>query len=219
MSYLVPLKTLVTTALRSTFGPDYPNPDFASAWVSIEYPVEQQAYPSIWVDYADTANLVRAGVDHLEEQVFAGVGPGGSDITRQYTRWKFTGVISLTVVALTSLERDRLYDEMVRVVAFGPESDATARFRAVIENNDLVATNIDFDTIEAAANAAAPGTPWGTDEIIYERGINLNVIGEFVSDPLTGDLVPLSGFQVSATEDLNLPVDRQGWPDPGDVLI
>lgn len=218
--YLTHLKTLVVTALRTTFDATYPNPDFADAWVSIEYPVTKQAYPSIWVDYADTGNLVRAGVDHKEEQVFAGVGVDGGDVIREYTRWKFTGVLSLTVVALSSLERDRFYDEVVRVIAFGPESDQTARFRKVIEDNDLLAANVDFDTIEPAANAAAPGTPWGTDEIVYERGINLNVLGEFVSDPITGDLVPLSGFEIIATEDLTTTLDEYGgWPDPGDVVI
>jgi hypothetical protein len=216
--YLINLKTLVVVALRQTFNANYPEPDFQNTYVSIEYPIEQQAYPSIWVDYDDTTTLRRAGVDHHEETIIPGNGAIGDQVQR-YTRWEFGGTISLTVVALTSLERDRLYDEVIRVVAFGPQDPTTSVFRTVIENNDLLAANIDFDTIEARGNAAAPGTPWGTDEIIYERGINLNVIGEFLADAVTGDLVPLSAVQVTATEDPNLDPDAVYAPDPSGTWL
>lgn len=205
--YLIALKTMIVDALRQTFDAEYPEADFRNAYVSIEYPVEQQSYPSIWVDYDDTAPLRRAGIDHLETQTLSGAGWNGADIVQQFTRWEFHGVLSLTVVALTSLERDRLYDEIIRVIAFGAQDAATGQFRDLVEDNDFLAANINFDTIEPRGNAAAPGTPWGTDEIIYERGINLDILGEFLADEVTGSLVPLSAIQVTAAEDLNADPD------------
>jgi hypothetical protein len=101
-----------------------------------------------------------------------------------------------TFETLFAEERDRLFDEMVRVLAFGKESTETQEFRQRIEDNDFIAANFDFDRIQPRGNAAAPGTPWGTDEIIYERTLNTEVIGEFVSNPITGLLVPLSAIVI-----------------------
>jgi hypothetical protein len=57
---------------------------------------------------------------------------------------------------------------------------------------------MDFDTLQPSGAAAAPGTPWGSDEIIYERTISQQVVGEFVVDPATGALLPLSEITVTA---------------------
>lgn len=189
--YLVPLKTLLVEAVKNQFGTAYPEADFRSIHVSIEYPVDPQEVPSVWVDYDDTAPLQIAGVHHRE---FSEPGPDGA--RRRFTRWKFAGTISFTVVALSSLERDRLYDELIRVIAFDSTTDDVGQFRAYIENNDLIALNINFDTIAVRGNAAAPGTPWGTDEMMYERSIQLDCLGEFTSAGATEALVALSEIRV-----------------------
>lgn len=197
--YLVHLKSLVVSALRDTFGSTYPQTDFADTKVGIEYPVDAQSYPSVWVDYDDDAPLQRAGIDHRE---VANLGTDLEPLLVPFTRWRFQGTVSLTVVALSSLERDRLYDEVLRVLAFGNENDDTAGFRTYIESNEFIACNMNFDSLLPRGNAAAPGTPWGTDEIIYERGINVDVLGEFIADRITGALIPLSAIHVVATEEL-----------------
>lgn len=187
--YLSALKTMLVEAIQGTFDAQYPVANFRDVHCSIEYPVEPQNYPGIWVDYDDTQPLVTAGVDHHEITVV------GSTVSR-YRRWKFTGYATFTMAALSSLERDRLFDEVVRVIAFGAADPSTFRFRQFIEDNDLIAANFNFDKIEVRGNAAMPGTPWGTDEYIYERTINMEVVGEFVSDAETGLLVPLSRILV-----------------------
>lgn len=194
--YLTVLKTAVVLALKAVFNDDdYPEEDFAGdkVYVGIEYPTEAQMYPGVWIDYEDTADLTRAGINHEEEFESGGL------INKQ-TRWRFGGDISFTVVALTSLERDRLYDELVRIIAFGPEDPVTAHFRSTLEDNDLLALNANFDTLQPRGGAAAPGTPWGSDEFIYERSLNFEVLGEFIMDPVQGTLVPLSAIEVTATE-------------------
>jgi hypothetical protein len=185
--YLVPLKGAIVEALRATFDIDYPEVDFRTLKCSIEYPVAQADYPGIWVNYADTSQLVTAGIGHFE---LLDDEDSGEEI--RVTRWRFGGEITLTVVALSSLERDRLYDEVVRTLAFAREEESVSAFRDIVEQNDFIAMNINFDQVQPSGDQAAPGTPWETDEIIYEKSLTVDVIGEFISRPDTRELVYLS---------------------------
>lgn len=200
MTYRTPLKGMIVQALKGTFDDTYPSStikpevSFAGVHVSIEYPADQANYPGIWVDYDDTAPLVKAGVDHEE------IVNNEADEPTRVTRWRFEGYISMTVTALTSLERDLLFDDLVSIIAFAKQDPIRGRFVSMAENNDYIACNIDTDTITSRGSVAAPGTPWGTDEVVYEASINLNVIGEFVPNPDNSEaLLLLSEIIVVAT--------------------
>lgn len=206
--YIAPLKTLLVESLRETFDISYPVPEFRGVHIDLEYPVDPQQYPSVWVDYDDTQALMKAGVSHRETSHPV----TGVDVS-PFTRWRFQGYVSITVVAMTSLERDRLFDEMVRVVAFGNEDSIVGRFKNRIANNDLIAATLNTDKIEARGSAAAPGTPWGTDELMYERSLNLELVGEFVPDANTGVLVSLSRIITIPVE--TMPGDVNDWEDDG----
>lgn len=186
--YLVPTKTLFIEALQNTFNEDYSIARLQNIHVSMEYPIEKQHYPSIWVDYEDGGSLSTVGVSHIEEELDEDGDPSG----KRLFRWQFQGWVQFTIAALTSLERDVIYDELIRVIAMGLAKEDSSAFRRGIENNDLVALAVDFDKIEPRGAAVAPGTPWETDELIYERSIAIQVVGEFVSDPFGLELVPLS---------------------------
>ena len=190
--YLVPLKSALVEALRAHFNADFPDPDFANLWVSIEYPREKTNYPGIWVNYEDEEELVRAGIDQRE---IVYDSQGG---THAVTRWRFEGSVSFTCAALTSLERDRLADQMVAVIAFANVTSQVGGsiFRDKLDSNDFIAMNGNFDNIKMSGDGYSPGTPWGTDEIIYEKTLTINVIGEFVSDPTSNTLAQLSQVQV-----------------------
>lgn len=195
--YLVMLKTLLTDAMRQVFDADYPEPDFRDLWVDIEFPVAQANYPGIWVGFEPSGQLQVAGVGHVEYTDSAEDGA-----TRQGTRWNYQGFVSFTIVALTSLERDRLFDEVVRILAFGREQPQLSEFRSYIESNDLVACNFDFDQIGVTGEAANPGAaPWDGNEIIYEITVRMECFGEFVNDVAGATLVPLSAFVVTAYSD------------------
>ena len=191
MSYLTLVKTTMVEAVQATFDASYPDAQFAGTYCSIEYPVNPQAYPGIWVDYDDTDDLVQAGVGHLERR-----DPATGDPVPAFTRWRFTGTVSFTVVALTSLERDRLYDELVNVIAFGSQDPLRGRFRATVEADPLVVIEARYDALTVGGAAATPGTPWGSDDIVYEKTVNLDVIGEFYPVMAAGPLVLLSRVQV-----------------------
>lgn len=182
--YLSHTKAMVVTALTTVFDDGYPVEDLRRLWVDIEYPVEQVKYPAIWVDYEDASPLAIAGIAHVEH----------NELGQPFTRWVFQGYVTMTVVALSSRERDRIYDELVRVIAFGNrqvDDPALSLFRQFIEDNEFIGAEMDFDQIESRGSAAAPGTPWGGDEMTYERTIAMQMRGEFVSNPSTQEIVPL----------------------------
>lgn len=212
--YLVHLKTMLVNALRLTFDSEFPQSDFRNIYVSIEYPVDSASYPGIWCDYDDEQPLMRAGIDHHE---MLDISTPENSLFSPYTRWKFQGSVSMTIVAMTSLERDRLYDEVVRVLAFGNEDGATHQFRQYVENNEFIAANMNFDIIQPRGNVAAPGTPWGTDEIIYERTVNVDILGEFLADKITGSLVPLKRIEMVSTHQ-SLTEDHQIFSATGFAL-
>lgn len=167
--------------------------------------MEASAYPGIWVQFDDSQEMERAGIAQVETVI------DDDGIQQQVTRWKFGGNLVLTVAALSSQERDRLFDEVVRVIAFsGLDQTPAGGFKALIENNDLIGININYDVLTPSGDAANPGTPWNTNEVIYEKTVSVAMIGEFVSDPQTNILYPLS------------KVVFQGWPisdAPPDILM
>lgn len=207
--FLAKTKTLLTDAMRTTFDSDYVEPDFRNLLVSIEYPMQQHEYPSILVDMEVTGELEVAGIGHVEY-----AEEGADEGTRGFTRWRMTGYAAYTVVALSSFERDRLFDEVVRVMAFGKEAAQTNEFRSYIEDNEFIALNFDFDQIGVRAIAAAAGTPWGTDEMVYEATIAMEFVGEFVSDHQTQTLIPLSAVVVTHYSDDEVD-PTEGQPEDG----
>ena len=190
--YLTLMKSVIVDALQQVFNSDNVNPNFRNIRVSIEYPLDQQSYPSIWTNYDDTDSLQIAGIGHQEFVLDAATGG-----THEVTRWLFAGTVTLTVVALSSLERDGLYDELVRIFAFSRVQQEDPQFRSLLESNDFIALGVNWDELRPHGDAAAPGTPWGTeDEVIYEKSIGFDVEGEFVSDWRTNTLVLLSEIVV-----------------------
>lgn len=197
--YLRTIKTTAVNAVEQSFQSRYPAPDADGGtsrqpFVSIEYPVEQAMYPAIWVDY-EGAELRTVGIAYTQQDAEGNA----------YARWRFAGHIVFTIVALSSNERDMIYDQLIGVTAFAAQSSFPSTFRQVTENAPLVASVWAFDTVEDRPGAAAPGTPWGTMEVIYERGFAVQVIGEFVSDPYSQALVNLSEIEVV--------MNMQGFPD------
>lgn len=204
--YLVPLKTAIVEALRAVFDNEYPVEELRGVNVDIEFPETKAKFPLIWVNYEDTAELSVAGIGHEETH-------SDSSGFSRFTRWKFQGVITLTMAALSSLERDRIYDEVIRVFAFGRYTAPTNQFREKIESNDFIAMQINFDDLRPSGDNAAMGTPWNTSEMLYEKSLSMDVIGEFVGDPLIQALVPLSEVRVHPYVDGDTPPNPPA--DPG----
>ncbi len=213
------LKTIVTKGLVETFDEAHP----AENWlkygngdhtghlnVSPEFPIEEADYPGIWVDFEPTQQLSIVGVNHKELVPVL----DGDDLSgyRETTRWKFAGVVSYTIVAMSSNVRDRLFDELVKVLAFGKGDPIRGRYRAAIESNRFIGVTFDWDEIGQSGFSATPGTPWGTDDVIYEATARMECIGEFVSAPGDELLLPLNAVEIHPYNDQEPdPLPTGGW--------
>lgn len=196
--YLRVIKTTAVQAIQQSFTSRYPEPDPAGGakkpFVSIEYPVEEAQYPAVWVDF-ETSELRTVGIAYTQTDAQHNA----------YARWRFAGHATFTIVAMSSNEGDMIYDQLISMTAFAAQSEFPSVFRQTVEAAPLVASVWSYDSVEARPSAAAPGTPWGTMEVIYERGFALQVIGEFVTDPYSQALVTLAGIDVV--------MNMEGFPD------
>jgi hypothetical protein len=198
--YLTTLKTAVVDALQRAFASSFIPQTLRDIHVGIEFPLEPQHYPGIWVNYEDQDSLTIAGIAH-REYVYDDPNDPHSPV-HEVTRWLFGGEITLTFVALTSRERDALYDQFIRVFAFSRVEQAASDFRTLIETNPFVVIQPNWDELRPHGDGAAPGTPWGTeDEVIYEKSLGFDLEGEFVSDPASNSLVRLAQIIVEAQDE------------------
>lgn len=188
--YLVELFHVITSGLAGVFNADYKaldgNTDFADLHVSIEYPYEKQDYPGIWVDFEPEGDLTRGGIDDIATFL-----PNNDGSLSELYLWRAEGWATYTIACMSSLQRARLHDELVRVFAFNQDPQV-ASFRQTIESNAWLAMNMNFDVIAERGSGANPGTPWGTEEIIYEITLAMQCVIEFVSDQSQSKLYPLA---------------------------
>lgn len=184
--YIVQTKTLFVEATRGALDADNRIVDLRNAPVSIEYPLEKKDYPSIWLNFDPIGPLRPEGLGYWEVD--------GDN--RKVARWSFAGRVEWTVVALTSLERDTLYDGITGMIAFGADEPTYGPFRSAVMSNTRINVTPRFDEIDQQGFNAAPGTPWGTDEVIYEGTVAIECVGEFVSSGLGDPLLTTSDIQV-----------------------
>lgn len=187
--FIYPLKTIVVEAWQATFDADYPEANFRNISVSLEYPAAKERYPGVWVDFTPTQPVQSAGINHVE------FIRDESGAVRQTTKFRYAGTIQMTCVALTSLERDRLVDEVLKVLGFGLLNPQRSAFRTMLTANDLIACDPQWDKFAIGGKGEEQGTPWGTDEIVYEQTVSMDCTGDFYPDPDTLVLVPLSKIE------------------------
>lgn len=190
--FLVPLLTLFKEATTAVYGAEFPEPDFRDLWVSLEYPAAEANYPGIWLTYMPTAPLQVAGIGHREY-----TDPAADGSVRALTKWRFGGTLSFTCVAMSSFERYRLADSLIETLAFGKDNPDTSEFQATLDNNDLIGLQMQWDQFTIGAPDESQGTPWGTDDILYEMTVSVDCQGEFASDALGATLIPLSAVTVT----------------------
>jgi hypothetical protein len=204
--FMVPLLTVLVESLRRTFDADYPAEQFRGLWVSLEYPVAKANYPGIWVDFQPTTDVQAAGIGHVEH-----TQPASDGSVRAFTRWRYAGMVQLTCAAMSSLERATLIDEVIKVVAFGLENPGRAEFIRHLAANDLVVVDLQRDKLDLTTKGEAQGTPWGTDEVIYEQTVTIDCQGEFVSDGDAAALIPLSEVALYPSGPGETPPGGDGW--------
>ena len=208
------LKTALVDALQEAFQA-YPVPDIEGINVGIEYPVREEQFPCVWVNFAPTSEVQMIGINNREHLGFLPPPPIDPQATfAGYSRGFVEGQVSFTIGALSSLERDRIYDQVIRVGMLGEDADGTSVFRQQIEESPYANIGMRFDMWQTSGDNAAPGTPWGTDEMLYEITVATQLHCEFYVAPKTGQLVLLSEINV---EQPGLYFDPATGTDPDPV--
>lgn len=200
--------TIFTEALKAVFDDEHPAEIMRGLDVRVDYPLEIENYPCLWVNFTPIGTVRNVGVGHVEYNAV------GEDMKR-FFRWNFSGTLEITIAALTSLERARMTDWVAKTIAFGRPADTTtpmADFRRMVDQNDLIGLRMMWESFTISGAAETPGTPWGTDDIIYENTVTLTVEGEFAMDPDNATLVPLSAIVVEDTES-DTPVEPPPYDD------
>lgn len=162
--------------------------------VDMEYPMTPEKYPGIWVQFSFTEiNSAGVGMELLAKEIYAEVDDKG--VTTERVNWEpirefyFKGRATLTVVALTSLERDRIADGVITMLAFSrvPESVITQasrdtkQFRQLIgalAANPYISMTLNHDMILPGGQAMTTGVPWQADLPAYEDTYSFDMEGQ-----------------------------------------
>lgn len=181
------VKIAVMVALKeslsgTTLGIDMSGSDVA---VEMEYPMVPEHYPGIWVQFSFTEFLNSGiGMELPFKETVNGVEQWS--ILKEF---QFKGTVTLTVVALTNLERDRISDRVVTMLMYArvPEhvitmaSEDTKQFRTLIgslASNPYVAMTIDHDTLSPGGQSMTPGVPWDPELPGYEDSYSFSILGQ-----------------------------------------
>lgn len=176
------MKRALIVALRDALTGSSLTLNNASIKVSMEYPMTKAKNPGIWVQFSYT-NLDRAGIDHEVYVKRDGVWTAVQE-------WLFYGRTSLTIVAYTAIERDRISDAFIANIAFARTPDRvltkvgedTKQFRgliAAINDNPYVHLTINTDSLQPGGPGMSVGTPWNDNQFVYEDTYSFECVGQF----------------------------------------
>jgi hypothetical protein len=152
--------------------------------VELEYPMMEEKYPGVWVQFA-TTRLQKMGMaqefwvkDPETEEWYA------------VQEWQFQGRVTMTVLALSNLERDRISDSLITMFAFSrtPEPVVTKAYKntnkyrqfiTALDQNPYVAMTVNQDVLTGGGQSVNVGVPWQPDILAYTDAYSFDVIGNF----------------------------------------
>lgn len=163
---ITPTKKLIIRALRATFTALYPNDKMSSMNIDMEYPYKEEHYPGIWVRFSPSK--IQA----------SGLYPNLHTADEIYAVWHFEGVVSFTIIALSSKERDLISDGVIEAYAFAALMPTASPFYATIAASDLINMTLQSDVLSPGGQTETVGTPWDDDKIAYEDRYSFEVVGQ-----------------------------------------
>ena len=101
----------------------------------------------------------------------------------------FEGSIDLQILALTSEERDQLWDTLYNLVLMNPGNPGSYAFYQSLTNNNLVGMTFLQGTVQTLGDTVSPGTPWSPEELSYEASVRIQCVGDFYENKFD-NLVP-----------------------------
>lgn len=171
----------VVMALRQTINGSTLS-DQGSVRIDMEYPAKEESYPSIWVQFSLT-RLRNAGMGH-EHWTEEGL----------VREWFYEGRVNLTLLFLTSKERDQMADALITLYAFSRSASTLANrgvtvqreggfgysdFFSSLDENEYLSMSPNTDELRPGGQSINVGTPWDPDTLVYEDNYNFDVQGQF----------------------------------------
>lgn len=200
------LRTAITgTSLSSTVG--------SEIHVDMEYPMEKEKYPGIWVQFS-LSDLQPSGI---------GMVLTDRDSGDRIQQFMYQGRVTLVVVALSSLERDRISDFLISMLAFsripnprlytenGVQESFTDLYSALDANPHLSVT-VNSDRPRPGGQTTTVGVPWSPNLLAYEDAHSFEVLGEFQLVTTSDGLYRLERI------DIEPEIGMHTTPKPGDWM-
>lgn len=171
----------VVMALRQTVNGTTLS-DEGNIRVDMEYPSREESYPSIWVQFSLT-RLKNAGMGH-EHYTDEGL----------VREWMYEGKVNLTLLFLSSKERDQMSDALITIFAFSRPASTLSTHNVIVEreggseyssffssldDNQYLSMTLNSDEIRPGGQSINVGTPWDPDTLVYEDNYSFDVMGQF----------------------------------------
>lgn len=146
--------------------------------VTIEYPKEMALWPAVFVQFRPSKTQW-SGLYPDTFTLPSGQYLYGAQAAQIDRTGYFEGSIDLQVLALTSEERDQLWDTLYNLVLMNPGNPGSYAFYQSLLNNNLVGMTILQGTVQSLGDTVAPGTPWSPEELSYEASVRIQCVGDF----------------------------------------
>lgn len=171
----------VVMALRQTINGTTLS-DEGNIRVDMEYPSKVESYPSVWVQFSLT-RLRNAGMGH-EHYTEEGL----------VREWMYEGKVNLTLLFLSSKERDQMADALITIFAFSRSASMMStrnvvvqreggfeysNFFSSLDENEYLSMTLNSDEIRPGGQSINVGTPWDPDTLVYEDNYSFDVQGQF----------------------------------------
>ncbi len=118
--------------MRATYAGS--TPEVGPKTIGIEYPEDEENWPAMFVQFRVGGDVTWTGLNPDEYEY--NTPEGNFTLLR---RGSFTGAFDVTILALSSEERDRLWDGLVQTILMGNLRNDTNVFYTSLANNDLIA--------------------------------------------------------------------------------
>lgn len=179
--------------------------------VDMEYPYEEASYPSAWVQFSFT-ELIDSGMGHVQTTM-------SEDQEARVRQWRYKGRVSVTFLALSSLDRDRIADKFISVFAFadvekGFSNDPSTRFLQELAKSPYVSLTPQSGRLNPGGQSTSVGVPWDPTQLVYEDTYSFNLEGEFQQVYIPGEGFRLRKIEIAPTlytRSLNNPRPSDGW--------
>lgn len=212
--FITATKVAIVEALRSVWFEDQETNTYRSDLkefdkpyprrISIEYSEEAEDWPFVLVQVRPSL-IQWTGITPDE---IINAGPEDSPTWKRIRQGRFEASCMLQIMALTSAERDRIWDNLILLIMMGRTRSLTRSFHSTLETNDLVGITINEASVRPIGDTISVGTPWDPEMLTYEATIEFDMTGVFYADEFNEDLVELTTARIYPY----LPID----PIPGE---